>query len=239
MRTPGWVSPVSSVPYTSVHSMVTRAGPWSQVSLALLASLLLAPLVSADSWIRGGWPGRSRGLALWVQTHNVMTSDTRPSHNYSLQRGVRSGYSSPLAEPEPSFGRRFYNPGLGYRSPLAEPEPSSLRLPFLRNIPVPEPEPEPEPAPTLGRVFPVVNKNPAPPRPSFATVATPSVSSDPPRSNPLPVSAPAPVPSPSPTPLSISSPPVPAVPDTPPQDIRTPELRSLPIFEDEIVFEAG
>ena len=44
MRTPHWVSPVSSVPYTSVHSMVTRAGPWSQVSLALLASLLLEHL---------------------------------------------------------------------------------------------------------------------------------------------------------------------------------------------------
>ena len=147
---------------------------------------------------------------------------------------MRSGYSSPLAEPEPSFGRRFYNPGLSYSSPLAEPEPSSLRLPFLRNIPLPEPEPEPEPAPTLGRIFPVVNKSPAPLGPSFTTaaaaaVATPSVSSDPqPRANPLPISAP------SPSPL-----PVPAVQDPPPQDFRSPELRSLPIFEDEIVFEAG
>ena len=73
MRTPGWVSPVSSVPYTSVHSMVTRAGLWSQVSLALLASLMA--LVSGNSWYRGGWPGRPRGLGLWVLTHNVMTSD--------------------------------------------------------------------------------------------------------------------------------------------------------------------
>ena len=152
-----------------------------------------------------------------------------------MQRGVRSGYSSPLAEPEPSFGRRFYNPGLGYTgytSPRAEPEPgSSLRLPFLRNIRIPEPEPEPEPAPSLGRVFPVVNQSPAPPfGSSFTTAAgaTPSVSSNPqPLANPLPFSAP------SPSPL-----PVPAVQD-PPQDFRSPELRSLPIFEDEIAFEAG
>ena len=57
MRSPGLVSPVSSVPYTSVHTMVTR------LPLALLASLL-APLVTSDPWVRGGW--RPGGLALWV-----------------------------------------------------------------------------------------------------------------------------------------------------------------------------
>ena len=58
MRSPGLVSPVSSVPYTSVHTMVTR------LPLALLALASLLALVTTDPWVGGGW--RPRGLALWV-----------------------------------------------------------------------------------------------------------------------------------------------------------------------------
>ena len=65
-----------------------------------------------------------------------------------------------MAEPEPSFGRRFFNPS--YRTPLAEPssfrsplaEPSSFASPEPSfSFTFPDPEPEPEPVRRLGGGF--------------------------------------------------------------------------------------
>jgi len=92
---------------------------------SLLSFVLSIISVEADafSWIRGGW--NSFGLGSWAHQ--------------------RSQYINPVAEPEPSFGRRFFDPR--YRVPSAEPEPSFYfpqPEPFS-SIPLPEPEPEPEP----------------------------------------------------------------------------------------------
>merc|ERR1712029_495661 len=88
----------------------------SMLIFSLLSFVLSIISVEADafSWIRGGW--NSFGLGSWAHQ--------------------RSQYINPVAEPEPSFGRRFFDPR--YRVPSAEPEPFS-------SIPLPEPEPEPEP----------------------------------------------------------------------------------------------
>ena len=104
-----------------------------------------------------------------------------------LQGQFRSPYSnSPIAEPEPSFGRRFYSPFGGGGIPEPEPtsfrlqpqpEPSSYRIqpqpePFLfLNDPDPEPEPEPQTR-TFGSEFAQINptQNIINPKPTLNTL---------------------------------------------------------------------
>lgn len=80
----------------------------------------------------------------WGFTVNEFTEEVY-RRIFPFQAHQRSQYINPVAEPEPSFGRRFFDPR--YRVPSAEPEPSFYfpqPEPFS-SIPLPEPEPEPEP----------------------------------------------------------------------------------------------
>ena len=108
----------------------------------ILAFILSVISADADgfSWIRGGW--NSFGLGSWV---GVYSDWLRNSMFLYFKANQRSQYINPIAEPEPSFGRRFFN--AGYRVPSPEPEPSFYfpqPEPFS-SIPLAEPEPEPEP----------------------------------------------------------------------------------------------
>ena len=78
----------------------------------------------------------------WGFTVNEFTEEVY-RRIFPFQAHQRSQYINPVAEPEPSFGRRFFDPR--YRVPSAEPEPS-FYLPQpepFSSIPLLEPEPEP------------------------------------------------------------------------------------------------
>ena len=156
--------------------------------------------------------------------------------------GLRSRYSAPAAEPEPSIGRRFFSaqlPGAArsYRAPRPEPavrfRPGGRPEPFVNLAPLPEPEPEPEPEPVLLRSFGGVFRQPSPIRPQPSPPQTPDIIKTAPQPHPqpspnnaLPFSAPVPSQVPQP-----SNPPEPKV------EVREPESRSIQI-EDELFFEA-
>jgi len=150
------------------------------------------------SWFRGGWG--LGGQRTWA--------------------GLRSNLRVPQAEPEPepSFGRRFFNPG------FVSPEPT-YRQPFPEPFSIPEPEPEPEPEPIIRRFGGFFSD---PPVQNFIETQEPSL-------NLLPFSAESPPPTESNPPPS--NPPPNPPPPSPPQS-SGPSLRSLePEFFVQELFE--